>query len=154
MNKKQILYLILVILWFGLIISFSSQVAEDSAKLSGGITETVITVLKTVKLLPEGEVEEVTLELVHKMIRKAAHFFMYAVLAMFISLFLIYSNVNANKIIILALVISACLACVDELYQTTIPGRAGQISDVLLDSLGALSGSTILIIARKHLGIS
>ena len=37
-------------------------------------------------------------------------------------------------------------AATDEFHQLFIPGRSGQVSDVLLDSAGALAG--VLILAR------
>ena len=37
----------------------------------------------------------------------------------------------------------------DEVHQLFVPGRSGQISDVILDSAGALAGVLVLSVVRK-----
>ena len=46
-------------------------------------------------------------------------------------------------------VIAAAYAATDEFHQLFVPGRSGQISDVVLDSAGALAGLLILTVARE-----
>ena len=39
---------------------------------------------------------------------------------------------------------ATCYAATDELHQLFVPGRAGMLSDVVLDSCGALAGATLV----------
>lgn len=66
------------------------------------------------------------------MIKKTAHFVAYAILA-----------VLARRALphpLMALVWAVLYAGLDEFHQTFIPGRFGSPNDVLIDSLGALTG--------------
>ena len=45
---------------------------------------------------------------------------------------------------VLPWLIAAGYAATDEFHQLFVPGRSGQISDVLLDSAGALAGVWIM----------
>lgn len=45
--------------------------------------------------------------------------------------------------------IAAAYAATDEFHQLFVPGRSGQVSDVILDSAGALAGLLILALVRK-----
>ena len=45
--------------------------------------------------------------------------------------------------------IAALYAAADEFHQLFVPGRSGQVSDVMLDSAGALAGLLILALVRK-----
>ncbi|HJA34824.1 MAG TPA: VanZ family protein [Candidatus Mediterraneibacter merdigallinarum] len=44
---------------------------------------------------------------------------------------------------------AALYAATDEVHQLFVPGRSGQISDVILDSAGALAGVLVLAAVRK-----
>ena len=41
-------------------------------------------------------------------------------------------------------VITTAYAATDEMHQLFVPGRSGQVSDVLLDSAGAMAGLAVL----------
>ncbi len=45
LSKKQIVYLILVIIWMIVVFLFSNESAEKSSKASGSITEKVVEVI-------------------------------------------------------------------------------------------------------------
>ena len=40
--------------------------------------------------------------------------------------------------------ITTAYAATDEMHQLFVPGRSGQVSDVLLDSAGAIAGLALL----------
>ena len=46
----------------------------------------------------------------------------------------------------IALLLSIMYACYDEYRQLSVPGRSGSIKDVFIDSLGALTGITLIFI--------
>ena len=66
-----------------------------------------------------------------------------------------YVNGGAAKIrreLLIPWGIAALYAATDEFHQLFVPGRSGQISDVILDSAGALAGLLILALVRKIIG--
>ena len=69
--------------------------------------------------------------------RKAAHYFVYFVLAFLIMNTLFIMGVKRHTLIITG-IICIFYAMSDEYHQTFVSGRTGQISDVLLDSSAAL----------------
>ena len=47
------------------------------------------------------------------------------------------------------LLIRAFYACTDEFHQLFVPGRAGLLSDVLIDSLSAVLGLVVFALLQK-----
>ena len=83
-------------------------------------------------------------------VRKGAHFTAYAILGGLCFADLRVLDKFKLKInFIIALVISALYAASDELHQYFVPGRSCEIRDVMIDSLGALTGITVVIIFSK-----
>lgn len=126
--------------WMAVIFLFSAQEASDSSRLSSGLLQWVLSWLPFLK---NGDPE-----LGHLFIRKGAHFFIYAVLGVLSLRALFYSGFKGKKSWLLALLICVLYAASDELHQTFIPGRAGQIADVLLDGLGASTGIALMQMVR------
>lgn len=131
----QIIFPILVMI---LIWNFSAQNGEDSDNISLGFAA---------KLgLPNG------------VVRKIAHFTIYAVLgAMLINFFrsIKHRKIIGFKYTIISLAIAATYSCIDEFHQSFIPERDGNPLDIVIDSLGACAGIAIYIaiysfIKSKH----
>lgn len=76
------------------------------------------------------------------LIRKAAHFFIYALLGISAYMTLHSANIKRPQ---WSLVICILYACSDELHQLAVSGRSGQLSDVFLDSIGALCGILVCV---------
>ncbi len=125
----------IVLGWMAVIFYLSAQHAEQSADLSGGITEFVNEVVE--KVVPQTDLH---IEQISYFVRKNAHFFAYMLLAILTLNALRRSGVRGRKSGALAFVISVLYAISDEVHQLFVPGRSGQVSDVLLDSVGALTG--------------
>ena len=133
---KKILSIISVIIWMIVIFYFSNQVAEVSGKQSGFLTRLIIHLF--------GSENEPT---IHHIVRKLAHFTEYLILGLLVLNMLRYYN--PKQIIILALLTCVLYACSDEIHQLFIQGRAGQITDVIIDTLGSLTGIYILKAVKK-----
>ena len=88
----------------------------------------------------------------HYLVRKNAHFFVYLVLGLLVVNGLRSSGMKGYKKIGLAMVICVVYAMSDEFHQLFIPGRAGQIKDILIDSSGSLVGILIggLVSSRRR----
>ena len=77
-NPKLLKLTIFTILWIMVIFSFSLQSGDESGKLSGGIVAWVVGLF-----FPEDFTH---IELVHFLVRKAAHFTEYFILGVLLSL--------------------------------------------------------------------
>lgn len=77
-------------------------------------------------------------------VRKTAHASEYAVLALLAAGAVIGKKTTLRAGILVPLAVAAAYAATDEIHQLFVDGRSGQISDVLLDSAGALTGLLLL----------
>lgn len=124
-----------VILWMVLIFVLSAQPSEQSNQLSTSITVKTISSVK--KVLPYAEINP---ERLHYVVRKSAHFFAYLMLGLMVSNALMISGSKRVKLFALALLFCFFYALSDEIHQSFVPGRACQLRDVLIDTLGAAVG--------------
>ena len=141
---KKTIFAVLLVLWMGFIFSMSSENAEKSSNTSG---QTIRVVLSTVPEF-EKQPEEVKVNIIEELqfiVRKSAHFIGYMILGILASgLILQYENIN--KKYPLAFLICVIYAISDEIHQLFVPGRSGQVRDVLIDSAGSFLG-IILVMA-------
>ena len=133
MNYKKNLSWILVITWMAVIFLLSAQPANDSASLSTGITDWIYQLL--INVFPN-----LNIETLHLIIRKLAHFTIYLVLGFLLLNALSHNEQKQSTNFVLALLVSSLYAISDEIHQVFVSGRAGQISDVLIDIIGSLIG--------------
>ncbi len=84
-------------------------------------------------------------------VRKTAHFTEYAILGVFFYLFYRQTlpQKNSLQLFVLAILSSFLYACTDEIHQLFVPGRSGQFTDVLVDTLGAFCGCLLLLAIRR-----
>ena len=146
---KKTIFAVLLVLWMGFIFSMSCENAEESSNTSG---QTIKVVLSTVPEF-EKQPEEVKVNIIEKLqfiVRKSAHFIGYMILGILASgLILHYKNIN--KKYLLAFLICVIYAISDEIHQLFVPGRAGQVRDVLIDSAGSLLGIILVMVFEKLL---
>lgn len=150
MKIIRIIPFITTVLIMALIFGFSSQNSENSSNLSRGITEKVVNSLPVIKDMDEAQKKNIVLN-IHKIIRKCAHFTLYAILgfsaaAMFLS---IKPQGRMLYIWICAVVLSCVYASTDEFHQLFVSGRGGRVSDVLLDTSGSMAGGGLFVLARR-----
>lgn len=132
---RKVISWLLVILWMGLIFYLSHQQAIESSHLSAGVTERIIAVIESVISGVEIDVGNF-----NHLIRKGAHFFSYLILGILVTNALKSSAIRGLKSFLIALVICILYAVSDEVHQLFVPGRAGQVMDVMIDSAGAAVG--------------
>lgn len=118
----------------------SSQVAEQSDRISKGVTEIIREMISKVY---SGSNLNQTIS--NHLIRKTAHFSAYAILGALLTLAL----KKHKRAALYAFLIGFTYACSDELHQAFIPGRGSMVSDVILDSMGALLGISIISVVIK-----
>lgn len=131
MNKKAkiIISWTLVIICMAVIFSLSAQTAGESSEVSGQL----IFMMK--------------LNISQDFIRTVAHFLEYTGLAVLIFNAL-YQTFGYQRPFV-ALIVSSLYAVSDEIHQLFVEGRAFQISDIVIDSLGAAGGIIVLILLIK-----
>jgi len=87
------------------------------------------------------------LELLHTLLRKAGHFSEYFILGILAVLTVLQTKLRYRRLS--ALFFCVLVAAVDETIQLFVSGRSGQVTDVMLDGVGALCGIAVLnILAR------
>ena len=124
---------------FVTIFGFSNQDAEKSGGLSQKVTNFVVELIPRIKYMPEQEKENIV-NRIEKIIRKLAHFSIYTIVGILLmSLMSTYNFKELDKIAI-SLIIGIIYASTDEIHQAFIPGRGPLITDVILDSIGVLTG--------------
>ncbi len=145
-HKGKISFAI-TLLWVMVIFSFSLQPADTSSQLSLGIGHWLIELLPSAfadKLLAMPQEQ---LDLLHTLLRKAGHFSEYLILGV-LSMFTVLQTELRHKIW-MSLGFCLVVASVDESIQLFVSGRSGQVSDVVLDCVGALCGILFLVVVRK-----
>jgi|ERR1035437_1279168 VanZ family protein len=130
-----------LILWIGVIFVLSSEAASMS--------KTSLIIGPILHFLFPTASEE-TIQLYHGYIRKAAHFTEYAMLAFFAVRMLARSSQNTvlRWRYLLAIVLVAAIASLDEFHQSFEPSRTSSYLDVLLDIFGGSVMVTCLRLAR------
>lgn len=124
--------LLLAALAMALIWGNSMVPGTGSSSLSLTVTEAVRSALAALGL-PSAWVTNL-------LVRKAAHVTEYLVLGVLTSQALDPRRATARDLIALSVVICVLGASIDETIQLFVPGRSGQVADVLIDSCGIVAG--------------
>ncbi len=134
-----------MLLLMGVIFSFSAKTAVESSKSSNVIVDVLMDehLIGGVAKDPEK-----VRELLSFLVRKSAHMAEFAVLAMLALFWLSSFPMTYRRRCILAVLISACYAATDEFHQLFVPGRSGEVRDVLVDTAGAVIGILFLSLLR------
>lgn len=133
---KKIISWIAVVMWMAIIFLLSHQPAEVSNDLSTGVTEIIIETIE--KIVPDAGIE--TAEF-NNAVRKNAHFFAYMILGILLmNAFSRRKKASCRADIKASFAISFIYAISDEIHQMFVPGRGALVTDVLIDSTGALIG--------------
>ena len=146
MLKKSILWIFVIFISVQ-IFSFSSATAAQSSSTSKKVTEVVVEVVKKTRSVPKTE-ETTLFEKCHKIVRKTAHFSEFMLLAIFVADLCRSYRFNMRVTLIIALLYPLLFAAADEFHQLFVDGRSGQITDVLIDFSGALTGTLAFVLCR------
>ena len=114
---------------------FSSQPAEISNETSKGALRKLLELLL-------GESTDALIRQYNHPLRKIAHFTLYALLG--ISLTGVFQHQKRVHKLMAAVICSAAFAALDELHQHFVEGRGPQVTDVLLDTAGAATGTLLM----------
>lgn len=121
----------LLLVWIIVIFSFSNQNGEESSGISDKVGARIVNLVDDLASMNWSiEEKNAAIAKIAYPIRKMAHMFEYAILALLA--YISFSNYVISIIIVFA------NGAVDELHQLFIPGRAGRFTDVLIDTTGGL----------------
>lgn len=130
---KKVFYGFLILLWMAVIFYFSNQTATSS-------TETTINLIKKFSLLSGLENITDMIIILFMPIRKLAHLLIYFILAILICNFLKEFPLKYKELFIICLFSCVIYALSDEVHQTFVSGRSGNVLDVFIDSIGSIIG--------------
>ncbi|MBR1801808.1 VanZ family protein [Candidatus Saccharibacteria bacterium] len=123
------------ILMMVLIFIMSSFPAVDSDQQSGLIVNALTTAFPSLE----------NVDFLVNIVRKSAHFLEYAIFGFFTA----RAFKLSKKSPWFAILLCGIYAATDEYHQTFVPGRSGEIADILLDTAGATFGATIYILTHR-----
>lgn len=129
-KKNRIIFSwILLVIWMIFIFYMSAQPADISNSQSGF----VIKLLQSIGIDSSGN----NIDLLTTIVRKGAHFSEYAILGL-LSYNVMKNYFAKKRARIFAVLIVFFYACSDEFHQLFVSGRAGKITDVIIDTSGGI----------------
>lgn len=135
---KLVLFWMPATLWYSLIWFLSAQPAEQSTVVSDTVTENVLVAGGSDYSGAEVVVQESIDKLLSFFIRKGAHMFLFCVLTLLVWFALVQLMKQRSRRAAAVSVLCVLLAILDELHQKMVPGRSGELRDVLVDIAGIL----------------
>ena len=138
---RLIVLLVITVMMYLVIFSMSAQDGETSGGLSEKLTALIVSR------------DSASFSAMHHLVRKSAHVCEFALL--FIMWFgcmdEAFSVLSAKLRVGVPYAMTFASAAVDELHQLTVPGRSGQVTDVMIDMLGvSVLALALLWYYRRH----
>ncbi len=138
-SPLRLIFIFLSIACMVIIFMFSMEDSEESSDTSGTVTEIAVEIcVPDYEELSRSRQDEI-MEIAEHIVRKTAHFTIYAALG-----FCISCAVGKRRIFSAGTYLSAAVcfiyACTDEFHQYLVPGRSCKFTDVLIDTSGSLCG--------------
>lgn len=141
---------ILAITWMCVIFYFSAQTKEESSVVSEGFSYRMVS---TTGLLFHLHIDEEQIRAIARVIegfvRKCAHMTEFAILGWLLYGWLCRWQTTRLRRAGTAVGLAILYACSDEFHQLFVRGRAGRVSDVLIDSAGIVLGMVLLLLAER-----
>ena len=139
--------------WMCVIFWFSAQTQEESGAVSLGLSYRMVDAAGRLLHLGLDDAKvRAAAGAIEYFVRKGAHMAEYAVLALLLYGWLSGRSMSRRRRIGWAVWTAVFYACTDEFHQLFVAGRAGRISDVLVDSVGAVLGLVLFLSAQKIVG--
>ncbi len=149
---KKIIYLILVIIWMGIIFYFSNMVSYKSDEKSDAVIDS--TVIKIVKIFKKDLTKEQEYNIYRYSVypvRKYAHVIEYFILYVLVFLYINCYEIDIKNKLLYSLIVCVLYAISDEVHQLFVEGRTGKVVDILIDTLGSAIGLLISYIFYKKI---
>ncbi len=149
-QKWRTLAGILALFWMCVIFAFSAQEKEESSEVSEAISYRMVssTGLLFHLHLDEEQLREIA-SAIENTVRKAAHMTEYGILSILFYVWLGKWQFRVRRRAVTATAFAALYAVSDEIHQLFVPGRAGMVRDVVIDSIGAALGIFVFLGVKK-----
>ena len=143
LDVKRIIFIILAVTWMIIIFSFSAKPGDESEEQSikAGMLVCHVFVPGFDDMSEQQQVNMA--KTIDHPVRKTAHATEYAMLAGLV-LGAAAAQIIKWKNVLFSICFTALYASTDEFHQLFVPGRSGQVKDVLIDSCGAVAGTLII----------
>lgn len=144
LSIKQVIGLLLIITWMITIFLFSNQQGNASSVTSNKVTKEIIEIIPSTKHLEENQKKEIVKK-VNPIMRKIAHYTIYLIGGILIMFFISTIVQSEKRCVLYSVLIGLIYAITDEIHQMFMDGRTAKITDVLIDTLGVITGVVIYI---------
>ena len=140
-KNKSVVWLIITVVWMTVIFCFSAQPADVSTdtSLRVGMTIGKMSIPDFSKLPKEEQIDYA--EKIEFPVRKMAHATEYAIFGCLLTNLCL--SLSMRKAYMWGWLMGSAYAATDEFHQLFVPGRSGQMTDVMLDSVGCLVGCLV-----------
>lgn len=160
MHKRKILKIIstiFVLVWMITVFIFSSQDGTQTLNTSGAFIQVIDSTLNNVESNNTNKTDTVNTQFdnndkynyskeLQTFVRKNAHYFLYTVGGIILSVFFYAFLKNNKKIYAFAILTGMIYAMSDEFHQRFVAGRTSRITDVGIDTLGVITGTILFMI--------
>ena len=160
MHKGKILKIIstiFVLVWMITVFIFSSQDGTQTLNTSGAFIQVIDSTLNNVESNNTNKTDTVNTQdnnnkkynysqELQTFVRKNAHYFLYTVGGIILSVFFYAFLKNNKKIYAFAILTGMIYAMSDEFHQRFVAGRTSRITDVGIDTLGVITGTILFMI--------
>lgn len=138
-RKRKTICTLLIALNLTFIWGNSLMTGAESGSLSGGILAWINSILG---------LGESGAEILHLLIRKAAHFSEFACLGALLCWRLGMADQKGAQLAVFSLFGGLLAACMDETIQIFVDGRGSSLIDVWIDTCGTAAGMALLLIGH------
>lgn len=121
------------------IAGFSGQDSTQSQGLSDRVAAFIVDAADGLGIIDADD--ETRLDFIGKLqypVRKGAHMTEYALFTLTVMFALFVYGVRGGMLYVLSVLAALVYAASDEVHQLFVPGRSGQVTDVLIDTLGGI----------------
>ena len=146
-NIKKTIFLLLIIIWMATVFYLSGEISDVSSNTSGNTIRAILSGMPWLYQSPEEK--EALVEILQPIARKIAHFSLYMVGGILIGLWIQEHSLSEERKIMLSIIIGFLHSVSDEIHQFFVPGRAGLVIDVMIDTLGIAVGVIFIFMIIK-----
>lgn len=136
---------------FSIIFGFSNQDSKTSGGISQKVTDILVKYIPAIQNAEEPQKQEM-IDRTESVVRKIAHFSIYTLVGILLMGLMSTYKLKELDRIATSLIIGMIYASTDEIHQAFIPGRGPLITDVILDTLGVITGIFLLMLIIEVFG--
>lgn len=125
------------------IFAFSAKTAVESTESSNRVVDMILGVTEGVFGTIQANREQLY-EILEVIVRKGAHMTEYALLCLLVAFHLHTWKLEIGRLCLSAVAVCAAYAASDEFHQLFVQGRSGQLTDVFIDTAGAVIAAGVL----------